>query len=84
MQVPVPHDVTEDESSRHTDTWKIFRALHLSSVALLYECINAYTIHVELSHSVVQIFDPSLAWNQNPLLQEQKESGAGKKNNVTV
>jgi hypothetical protein len=36
-----------------------------------YECTNAY--------SVVQTYDPYPAWNQYPLLQEQEQSGLGKK-----
>jgi len=49
-----------------------------------YECINAYILDVEHSYSVVQTYDPSPAWNQNLLLQEQKLSGVEKKNNVIV
>jgi hypothetical protein len=41
--------------------------------------MNVYTFHVEHSYSVLQTYDPSLPWNQNPLLQEQKLSGIEKK-----
>jgi len=44
-----------------------------------YECINAYTFHVENSCFVVQKYNPSPAWNQNLLLQEQKLSAVEKK-----
>jgi len=44
-----------------------------------YERINPYTFDVEHSYSVVQTYDPSPAWNQNLLLQEQKPSGVEKK-----
>jgi len=44
-----------------------------------YECKNGYILDVEHSYSVVQTYDPSRAWNQNLLLQEQKLSGVEKK-----
>jgi len=75
MQVQIPHDVFEDASSSHNATWKIFYAHHLETGAPYYECINAYTFHVENSYSAVQTYDQSLAWNQYLLLQEQKLSG---------
>jgi len=77
--MPVPHDVTEDVSLRHNAAWKIFYAHHLQTAAPHYECINAYTFHVEHSYSVVQTYDPSPSWNQYLLFQEQKLSGIEKK-----
>jgi hypothetical protein len=73
--VPVPHDVTEDASLRHTAACKIFYAHHLSTGAPHYQGINVYTFHVEHSYFVVQTYDPTAAWNQNLFLQEQKLSG---------
>jgi hypothetical protein len=84
MKVPVPHDVTEDASSRHNAAWKIFYAHHLYTAAPLDACLNAYTFHVQHTYSVVQTYNSSPAWNQNPLLQEQKLSGLEKKSTVTV
>jgi hypothetical protein len=78
MQLPVPHDVIEDSSSKHNAAWQIFYAHHLSTAAPHCECINAYTSHVDHSYSVVQTNDTSAAWNQNLLLQEQKLSAAEK------
>jgi hypothetical protein len=78
MQLPVPHVVTDDSSSRHNAAWENF------SAAPHYECINAYISPVDHSYSVVQPYDPSADWNQNLLLQEQKPSGVEKKSNVTM
>ena len=83
MQAPVPHDVTEDASSRHKAARKIFYAHHLYSGAPHYECINAYTFHVE------QLFCSS---DIRPIsFLEPKSASSGtktvwnrKKSNVTV
>jgi len=44
-----------------------------------YERISAYAFDVEHSCFVVQKYDPSPAWNQNLLLQEQKLSAVEEK-----
>jgi len=84
MKVPVPQDLFEDASSKHNDAWKIFYVHQLYTDAPQYECVSAYTFDFEHSYSVVQTYDPSLAWNQYLLLQEQKQSGVKEKSNVTV